>query len=194
MVFGEIVYSVLVVSAAQKFNDTMTSLLPSTDYYPIRFVSNIAAAKRALLEQHYDFVIINAPLPDDFGTRFAMDACTSTNTVALLLVRSEVYEEVRAKVVSAGVFTLSKPTSAQMITQALIWMAAARERLRRLEKKATTIEEKMEEIRLVNRAKWLLIENLSMTENDAHRYIEKQAMDRCVSRREIALRVINTYA
>ena len=73
-------------------------------------------------------------------------------------------------------------------------MAASRERLRRMEKKATSIEEKMEEIRLVNRAKWLLIEQLKMTEADAHRYIERQAMDRCVTRREIALGIIKTYA
>ena len=81
-----------------------------------------------------------------------------------------------------------------MLTQALRWMAAARERLRRTEKKTATIEEKMEEIRLVNRAKWLLIEQLKMTESDAHRYIEKQAMDRCVSRREIAQNIIRIYA
>ena len=59
---------------------------------------------------------------------------------------------------------------------------------------AATVEEKMEEIRLVNRAKWLLIECLSMSEAEAHRYIEKQAMDRCVTRREIARGIIQTYA
>ncbi|MBQ2785872.1 MAG: ANTAR domain-containing protein, partial [Oscillospiraceae bacterium] len=93
-----------------------------------------------------------------------------------------------------GIFTLLKPTSTQIITQALEWMAAARERLRRLESKATSIEEKMEEIRLVNRAKWLLIENLKMTESDAHHYIEKQAMDRCCSKKEISLSIIKTYS
>ena len=78
--------------------------------------------------------------------------------------------------------------------QGLKWMASARERLRCLEKKATSIEEKMEEIRLVNRAKWLLIEHLKMTEADAHHYIERQAMDRCVSRREIAIGIVHTYS
>ena len=72
-------------------------------------------------------------------------------------------------------------------------MASARERLRKMEKKATTIEEKMEEIRLVNRAKWILIEQLKMTEADAHHHIERQAMDRCVSKKEIALGIIKTY-
>ena len=62
-----------------------------------------------------------------------------------------------------------------------------------MEKKTASIEEKMEEIRLVNRAKWLLIGQLKMTETEAHRYIEKQAMDRCVTRREIAESILSTY-
>lgn len=194
MVFGDHYYSVLVVSAAERFNETMTALLPSTDYYPVRSVTNIAAAKRAFLEQRYDFVIINSPLPDDHGARFASQVCAGDSTVAMVLVKSDVYEENYARMVTDGIFTLPKPTSTQMISQALKWMAAARERLRRLEEKATSVEEKMEEIRLVNRAKWLLIENLKMTEADAHRYVEKQAMDRCVNRREIALDIIKTYA
>ena len=192
MGFRELVYSVLVVSSNEKFNETIIRLLPATDSEPVRLVTNIAAAKRALLEQTYDFVLVNAPLGDDFGTRFAVDASTG-GTLVLLLVRTELHEQIHAKVVTDGVYTLPKPTSPQMLAQALGWMASGRERLRRMEKKATSIEEKMEEIRLVNRAKWLLIENLKMTEADAHRYIEKQAMDRCVPRREIAMGIVKTY-
>ena len=44
----------------------------------------------------------------------------------------------------------------------------------------------MQEIHLLNRAKWLLIEQRGMTEPEAHRFLEKQAMDRCVSKRRIA--------
>lgn len=193
MVFGETYYSVLVVSAAEKFNAAIAEMLPPTDYCPVRFTANIAAAKRAFLEQKYDFVIINTPLPDDFGTRFAVDVCSSAGTVAMLFLRTDVYEEVNAKVTPAGVFTLPKPTTSQILTQGLKWMAAARERLRRMESKATSIEEKMEEIRLVNRAKWLLIEKEQMNESEAHRHIEKQAMDRCTSRREVALHIIKSY-
>lgn len=194
MVFDSNQYSVLVVSAVEKFNDTIATLLPSSHYYPVRYVSNIAAAKRAFLEQRYDFVIINTPLPDELGVRFASDTCNSAGTVSLLLVRAEIYDEVCDKVSDSGVFTLAKPTTVQTLSQALRWMGAVRERLRRLEKKATSIEEKMEEIRLVNRAKWLLIEKLRMSEADAHRHIERQAMDRCISRREVSLDIIRTYS
>ena len=194
MVVSEQTYSVLVVSSAQKFNDALLPLLPCSDYYPVCVVHNIAAARRELLGKSYDFVIINAPLPDDYGTRFAIDACTSSGTVVLLLLRADAYEEIHAKVTPYGVFTLPKPTPIQTLQQGLKWMAAARERLRKLESKTLTIEEKMEEIRLVNRAKWILIEHLKMTEQEAHRHIEKQSMDRCCSKKEIALGIIKTYS
>ncbi len=193
MLFSGQTYSILVVSSAQKFNDAIAPMLPGSDYYPATFVSNVAAARRELVARSYDFVIVNAPLPDDYGTRFAIDASAKPGTVVLLLVRSEVYEELTAKVTPQGVFTLAKPVPTQNLQLGLKWLASARERLRKLEQKASSVEEKMEEIRLVNRAKWILIEQLKMTEGDAHRHIEKQAMDRCVSRREIALGIIQTY-
>ena len=73
-------------------------------------------------------------------------------------------------------------------------MSSARERLRKSEKKTLSIEEKMEEIRIVNRAKWILIRELKLDEPEAHRYIEKQTMDRCISKRIVAEEIIKTYA
>ena len=37
------------------------------------------------------------------------------------------------------------------------------------------------------------IDQLRMSETKAHRYIEKQAMDRCVSRRVIAEKILSAY-
>ena len=89
---------------------------------------------------------------------------------------------------------MQKPISGPSMATALRWMASARERLRNFEKKTLSLEAKMESIRQVNRAKWLLIRELKMEEPEAHRYIEKEAMDRCVSKLEIALEIIKTYS
>ena len=194
MSLKERVYSVLIVSAAEGFNDALSALLPTSKYSPTNFVSNISAAKRALAERAFDFVIINSPLPDDIGTRFAIDTCNAKGTVVLLMVRAELHAEIYDKVVEHGVFTLPKPTSKPTLSTALNWMSSARERLRKSEKKTLSIEEKMEEIRIVNRAKWLLISELKMDEQGAHRYIEKQAMDRCISKKVIAEEIIKTYS
>ena len=189
----EQVYSILLVSSAESFSHSLLELLPEGRYEPVHTAASISSAKQKVLERAYDFIIINTPLPDDAGLHFAIDICASGNAVALLFVRNEIYEEAHSRLVQHGVFTLSKPTSRSTITTALKWMESARERLRRFEKKTLSIEEKMEEIRLINRAKWLLIEKENMTEPEAHRYIEKQAMDHCVSRKTIAQQLIETY-
>ncbi|MBR5730465.1 MAG: ANTAR domain-containing protein [Firmicutes bacterium] len=186
-------YSALVVSAAEKLNTALSELLAGACCRPVSTVSNISAAKRACSERSFDFVIINSPLPDDPGIRFAIDMAAGKGTVVLLLVRGEFYDEVYDKVVVHGVFMLSRPLSRQLMETGLDWMASARERLRKLEKKTLSVEDKMEEIRVVNRAKWILISELKMDEPQAHRYIEKQAMDRCIPRKEIAAEIIRTY-
>lgn len=193
MVFQERTYSVLLVSASEKFNTTIMPLLPATDYWPVNAAKSVGEARRRLLEDSYDIVLINAPLPDDFGMRLAIDICGNSGAGVLLLVKNEQYNEIDSKVVAYGVMTLSKPTSLQMIAQSLRVLCATRERLRQMEAKQVTVEEKIEEIRLVNRAKWLLIECLSMAEADAHRYIEKQAMDLRITKREVAENIIKTY-
>ena len=153
MVFQERTYSVLLVSASEKLNTTILPLLPSTDYWPVRVAGSVSEAQRKLLECAYDIVLINAPLPDDLGMRLAVEVCLNSSAGVLLLVRSEQYQDVYAKVVSHGVLTLSKPTSVQMIAQSLRMLCATRERLRQMEEKQVSVEKKIEEIRCVNRAK-----------------------------------------
>ena len=129
-------YSVLLVSASEKLNTALSDLLPESRYRPVRTVSSVSAGKRAWSERSYDFVIINSPLPDDTGIRFAIDAAGSAGSVVLLLVRAELQDDMRDKVVEHGVYTLAKPLSRPLVSLALDWLAAARERLRKLEKKA----------------------------------------------------------
>lgn len=187
------IYSVLIVSTSESLNTALGALLIESKYAPVQIASSVSAAKRAYAERSYDYVIINSPLPDEIGTRFAIDICGGNSTVVLLLVRAELHAEIYDKVAEHGVFTLPKPTSKSTLQMALNWMSSARERLRKTEKKSLSIEEKMEEIRIVNRAKWLLISQIKMDEPDAHRYIEKQAMNRCVSKRQVAEEIIKTY-
>ena len=193
MSLRERVYSILIVSATDKFTSAFADLLPETRYSPLHTAASVNAAERILAEKTFDFVIINAPLPDDIGIRFAIDTSTSKQSAVLLLVKSDVHAGIHDKVAEYGVFTLSKPTSKPTMIHALNWMESARERLKQFEKKSLSIKEKMAEIRLVNKAKWILISELKMNEPDAHRYIEKQAMDRCITKQTIAEEIIKTY-
>ena len=193
MVFQERTYSVLLVTASDSFVSSVMPLLPVTDYWPVTTVRSVSEARRRIVETDFDIVLINAPLPDDFGMRLAIDICTNSGAGVLLMVKSDLFNDIYAKVVGYGVITLSKPTNSQMVAQNLRILCATRERMRQMEAKQATVEEKIEEMRLVNRAKWLLIECLGMTEPEAHRYIEKQSMDERISKREVAENIIKTY-
>lgn len=183
-------YSVLSVAAAEKFHTSLRELLPSGRYSPVHSASDAAEARRRLLESRYDIIVISAPLRDEFGTHLAQHFAENSGAGILLLVKPEYYSDVSAQVTPLGVLALSKPTSPQLMLQCMELLCGTRERLRRMEQKSASIEDKMAEIRLVNRAKWALIENRGMTEQDAHRYIEKQAMDRCVSKHVVAEEIL----
>lgn len=193
MVFRERSYGVLVVSASEKFNSAVRELLPMTDFWPVDYAGSVSEARRRLVESEYDLVLINSPLPDDFGAGLATALCAETLSGVLLFVKAAQYEEVSARVLEQGVMTIPKPAPSQVVRQSLRVLCATRERLRRMEERQASVEEKIEEIRLVNRAKWLLIERLGMTEAEAHRYIEKQSMDQRLPRRELAENLIKTY-
>lgn len=194
MFFGGERYSLLVVSKSEKFDASLRAMLPEGVFDPVVSVSGLATAKRTLLERTFDLVLINGPLPEDPGMRFAVDVSRTDGTAALLLVPAENYEDTRARAVGCGVFTLPKPVSRPTMELALDWLCTVHHRLCAAGQKTATVEEKIREIRLVDRAKWLLIGHLGMSEEEAHRYIEKQAMDRCTTRREIAESILRTYA
>ena len=193
MVFMERTYSVLVVSSSEKFHTAALALLPVSEYYPVLRAKSVSEAKRKLLEQSFDIVMINTPVQDDFGLRLGIDISGGGSGVVLLFVKNELYEEICVKAQEHGVMTVSKPVSRQMLRQTMHMLCAARERLRRAEQRQMSVEEKIEEIRLVNRAKWLLIEHRGMTEDEAHRRIEKQSMDRRVSKREVAEEIVKEW-
>jgi response regulator NasT len=189
----ERVYSVLLVSASDSLNKSLAGLLPVSVYSPVTTVNSVSAAKRLTAERTFDFILVNSPLPDEDGMRFCVDAAFRGSSIVTIMVRTELYPDFFDRASGSGIFVVPKPLTKGTVTLALDWMVSARERLRLTEKKVLSVEEKMDEIRLVNRAKWLLISELHMSEPEAHRYIEKQAMDLCVRRRNVAEEIIKTY-
>lgn len=185
--------SVLIVSASIKAEDYLRDILSGGSFAPVASAKSVSEAKRLQLENQYDIVIINTPLPDDFGIEFAEQLCEDSSVGVLLFVKNELFEQVSCKVEDYGVLTFSRPGSRQSITQAVRLIAATHNRLAAFERKAVKLEAKMKEIRLINRAKWLLIDRFNMSEAEAHKYIEKTAMDNCVKRGEIAENIIRTY-
>lgn len=179
-------YKTLVVTSSEKFNETVLPLLSAASCVVTKTVSSGMEARREALENSFDIILINTSLPDEFGTKLALDLSGDSGVGIMLFTSSEHFMEINSRVSRYGILVISKPTSSAIVAQSLSLLCATRERLRRMEQKTASIEEKMEEIRLVNRAKWVLIDKLDLSEPEAHRYIEKMAMDRSETKREVA--------
>lgn len=185
-------YRVLVAGGGDKVYDYICESLPRSSFEPIQRASDAGEVRRMMLETPADIVIINTPLSDEFGVELALDLAEGIAGI-LLLVKSEVFDQVCDKVEDSGVLTLGKPVSRQGFYGAVKLLTAMVARLGKLDKENHTLQEKMADIRVVNRAKWLLIERHHMKEQDAHYFIEKQAMDMRLSRRQVAENIIRSY-
>ena len=186
------VYSVLTVSANEKFNISLRALLNESKFSPVKTVSSVSSARRELLSRSSDLIMINSPLPDGNGIDLAVDICSQSSSGVMMFIKNERFDDVSGVLTEYGVLTVPVPTSVSIINQSLRLLCSTRERMKKVEQKTAKLEEKMEEIRIVNRAKWALIDRYQMNEATAQRFIEKTAMDECITKRAVAERIIST--
>lgn len=184
---------VLIVSGKEEIRQQLKSLLPPDSFYPVSITQNAENARRLLSQSCYDLVIIDTPLPSESGIELALDTAESSYSAVILATNAERFDETRYRVEEAGVMTVIKPFQKDQIDSALALCMAAHNRIMALERENARLRTKLEEIRLVNRAKWILCEDLGMDEPTAHRYIEKKAMDNRITRLSVAKQILKEY-
>lgn len=111
----------------------------------------------------------------------------------VVATRAEQYEETRSYFSGTGVIVLKFPIDAEVFKQSVALVLDAGARFRAVKDENESLKIKLDDMKLIDRAKCALIEYLHMTEKEAHRFIEKQAMNKRVSRREVALGILKTY-
>ena len=155
--------------------------------------SSCSEARRKLIENNVDLILINAPLADEFGHEFASYVCESTTAGVLMLVKAELAESVSERVEQEGVFVITKPISRAVFYQTLHLVHASHMRVYTLQKENRRLRRQMEDLRVINRAKCLLIAEAHMSEQEAHAYIEKRAMDQRETKRDTAEDIIRSF-
>lgn len=117
-----------------------------------------------------------------------------SEAVFLLLVRPGTYEAVWQFVQAAGICVMSWPAPQEVFRQTLRNLLLLKKSLRAMQEKTDQLQSQLQDMKRIQKAKSLLMNQLGMSEADAHRWIEKAAMDRCVKKREIAETIIRMYA
>ena len=123
------------------------------------------------------------------ATRFAK----TTRASVVIIVPKASAEEVSDMLNEQGVLVIAKPINRHLFHHYLLFADCFRSRLLRIERENDKLKHMVEDLKIIDRAKLLLVTCLNMSEEQAHRYLEKQAMDLQVSKLAVAKQVIRTY-
>jgi response regulator NasT len=185
--------SALIVSNSDKETAFFSALLNDASIRQITCLKSADGARRLNFEQDFDLVIVNAPLHDESGELFSRHVAARGVSQVILLVKSEFFDAISAVCEKDGVLTISKPVDKTIFWSALSLAKSAQSRLKRIQEENARLKQKIEDIRVIDRAKCSLISCMKMSEQEAHRYIEKQAMDMRSSRRTVAEGILKRY-
>lgn len=186
--------NVLVISSNEKASAMIIQLVKEAARCNVAIVQTGVEARRIIGgNSNYDLAIINAPLSDEFGNELAEFISESSMASCAMIVKAEIADSVGERLEDYGVIVLSKPLNKTIFYQAMKMINATRKRILGLQDQNIKLQKKIDEIRIINRAKFALMQYLKFTEQQAHRYLEKQAMDMRKTKREIAMEIIKIY-
>lgn len=184
-------HTLLVVSDDPAAGKKLSELAAECGFVVLDVLPHTVAGGR-LNSSNADVLIVNAS--SDCRSSVALSRLGNAAKMSvLILCGGDTYERCQAELEAEGILAVKKPASRETMRAVMRLLSAVSVKLGMLEKSNNILLEKMEDIKVVNRAKWLLIGSLGMTEREAHYHIEKQAMDMRLPRREIAETIIRTY-
>ena len=184
-------YSVLIVSGTDKFTAEVRRAASGRRISGTEALASASSARRRLIERDVDIVVICCPLPDEFGHELAMDIAGQSAASVIVSVPQEVYGMVLDNVTDHGIQVLARPSTGNELERALRFAAAIQDKVGIYREKLSETAARLEETRAVSRAKLLLMQERGMTEDEAHRYIGREAMNSGVSRRRAAERIMD---
>lgn len=185
---------ILIVSPNGKGHMNLKSLLTNNGVKGSMTSSfSCSKAKQEILSMDFDLIIIDAPLNDENGIDFAASISKTSRATVLLLIEERYIGDISSKVSKFGTLVLGKPLNSLLLFQSLILANSINIKLKGITDENRKLRKKLDEIKIVNKAKFLLIQHLKFDEQKAHRYIEKRAMDQRKSKGEIAIEILKTY-
>lgn len=183
----------LLVSSSEKGAQSLSVMLKNEGYMQIDVADSPDTAQKLSAEDEFDLICINAPLNGDNGIELSMHFARTTISSIVIIVPQKNADFVYDALTPHGVLVIAKPVNKHLFHHYLQFTECFKKRIFTVVEENKKLRNMVEDMKIINRAKLLLITCLNMSEEQAHRYLEKQAMDLRTSKRQIAKQVIRTY-
>jgi len=182
----------LLVTTSEKDSVFFSGFLKAASINQIISLQSCESAGELVQKQDFDLIIVDS-FPDKSGLNFCRQEAAKGVSQIILMVDSDAFDQVSAACEEDGILVIVKPVDKYLLWSALSLVKSVHNRVKQVQAENTYLKQNIEDIRIINRAKLILISNMQMNENEAHRYIEKQAMNMRTSRRIIAEGILKRY-
>ncbi len=184
--------NILIAGKTEEICDSIAQLLLELDCDNISTFTS-GAIIRGVDISRFDSVIISTPLSDEFGLDLVADISKDTKNGIVVLAKREIADEVQKKIRFTGAFVLPRPFNKALLIQTIKLTEIAHMGMAKLEEENRQLTQQLSDMKIVNRAKSMLMQYLNLTEDQAHRHIQKQAMDLRKTQRAVAEDILKTY-
>lgn len=185
---------ILIVSSSEESSSVIEQMLRSEGYGRISTAASGSEARRFIRTvPETSLAVISAPLSDEFGHELSVMIAEEYQAGVILICSSDIAGDISDHVCDNGIYVVSRPVNREIFSEAVELASVLHGEIADIKKESADVMAKIEEIRLINRAKATLMKYLKFTEPQAHRYIEKQAMNNRQTRRETALHILSDY-
>jgi two-component system, response regulator PdtaR len=168
----------------------LAEMLVEEGYQVVGEAADGAAAVRLAEELRPDLVVMDVKMPVLDGIS-AAERIVSQRIAPVLILTAFSQRELVERAQQAGAMAyLVKPFVKADLVPAIEMALSRHEEITQLEKEVADLTDRLETRKLVDRAKGLLQTRFGLTEPDAFRWIQKAAMDKRTSMREVATVVI----
>lgn len=169
--------NVLIVSSNKNAADVLTKFLNETFRCSVRTVSSASEARGIISgSSSWELVMINIPLSDERGIELAEYITENTPAGCIVMIKAESAEKIMDWADKCNIIVASKPFSRQVLYQIVKAVEMSVRRTWALYQETVRLEKKIDEIKLIDKAKFQLMQYKNMTEDEAHSYIEQYAM------------------
>ena len=162
----------LLVSNSDHGSAALVELLKAEGWQKVTAEVSAYGARQAVEndnENEYDLICINAPLPDESGVELAEELAQSSSASVVIIIPKSNADEINDLLTPRGVMVISKPINRHLFHHYLQFSDCFRARLLKIESENKKLRTMVEDIKLINRAKLLLVSCLNISEEQAHR-------------------------
>ena len=181
--------AILVIAAKPRIQSSVRSAL-TAKYGRVLTAETVQEARRAVEREKIALMVIFSPLKDEEEIPRLFDMADRRGIAAGYIVGREIYGETAYRLEGRNVFVVAYPLQMDQVLQIVSFLYQVQKRFWLVLSEQERLQRQVQDIQIVCRVKCLLVEKREMTEEEAHHFIEQEAMNSGLSKREAALKIL----